>query len=383
MLQTADRDVKRSGWLFALLFMATTVVVTGCEMGEYKPKAVGKEGEIIVVIDSSRWNGPIGEALQSTVGAYIGTLPAPERRFDLRPMDLDLDRDLTQVRKQKNVVFVAPLSDTTNEATYLRNVFDEAAQEAILDGDGVVVARQDLWRRDQDIFYVTGGDVDAVVEAIGRRSEEIIRTFNQATRARMSVDMFDRGRQTDIEEQLMETHAFAVNVQHDYVIAMDTTNFVWLRRVLSETWRGLFVWYREANPAELSPEWIYTVRDSLTREYIQGNLGGWVEIHRHEKRPLITQNVDFLGNYGFETRGVWHMVGEDNGESIEFGMGGPFVNYTFYDRPSGRIYMIDGMVFAPGFAKREFLRQMEVIAHTFRGGEEDGEGEVQEVSAAN
>jgi hypothetical protein len=28
--------------------------------------------------------------------------------------------------------------------------------------------------------------------------------------------------------------------------------------------------------------------------------------------------------------------------------------------------MIDGMVFAPGHDKREFLRQMEVIAHTFR-----------------
>jgi hypothetical protein len=28
--------------------------------------------------------------------------------------------------------------------------------------------------------------------------------------------------------------------------------------------------------------------------------------------------------------------------------------------------MIDGMVFAPGYDKRTFLRQMEVIARTFR-----------------
>lgn len=377
MLQNADQYVSRIGWHVALLIMASTFVVTGCELGEYKPKAVGKEGEVIVVIDSSRWNGPIGEALQSTVGAYIGTLPAPERRFDLRAMDLDVDRDLSQVRKQKNVVFVAPLSDSTNEATYIRNVFDEAAQEAIMDGDGVVVAREDLWRKDQNVFYVTGEDVEAVVEAIRRRADEMVRTFNTATRARMTVDMFDRGRQGDIEGRLMEKHGFAVNVQHDYVVAMDTTNFVWLRRILSETWRSLFVWYQDANPADLSPEWIYAVRDSLTKQYVQGNLGGWVEIHRHEQRPLITQNIDFLGSYGFETRGVWHMIGDENGQTVEFGMGGPFVNYTFYDRSSGRIYMIDGMVFAPGFEKREFLRQMEVIAHTFRegDGEEEGEGE--------
>jgi hypothetical protein len=60
------------------------------------------------------------------------------------------------------------------------------------------------------------------------------------------------------------------------------------------------------------------------------------------------------------------MVGDQNGETVEFGMGGPFVMYTFYDQATGRIYMIDGMVFAPGFDKREFLRQLEVIAHTFR-----------------
>ena len=39
-------------------------------------------------------------------------------------------------------------------------------------------------------------------------------------------------------------------------------------------------------------------------------------------------------------------------------------------KPSRRLYLIDGMIFAPNFSKREFLRQMEVIAHTFRTKEE-------------
>ena len=370
MLQIPRRSAARMRLLISTCILAAVIVVSGCELGEYKPRAVGKEGEVIVVIDSSRWNGPIGDALKSTVGEFIGTLPAPERRFDLRAMDLEVDQDLSQVRAQKNVIFVAPLSDSTNEATYLRNVFDASAQEAIMNGDGVVVGRNDLWRRDQHVFYITGQDPDAVVDAIGRRAGEITQTFDVATRRRMTVDMFDRGRQTDLEEYLMQEHDFAVHVQHDYLIAIDTTDFVWLRRILSDTWRSLFIWYDDvANPADMTPEWIYAMRDSLTRTHVQGNLGGWVEIHRHEQRPLVTQNIDFLGHYGFETRGVWRMVGEQDGEFIEFGGGGPFVNYTFYDRASGRIYMIDGMVFAPGFEKREFLRQMEVIAHTFRTAE--------------
>ena len=85
------------------------------------------------------------------------------------------------------------------------------------------------------------------------------------------------------------------------------------------------------------------------------------------RRELNTENIDFMGRFAYETRGLWHMIGRDEDRNmVEYGMGGPFLNYTFYDEDTGRLYMIDGMVFAPGYDKREFLRQMEVIAYTFR-----------------
>ncbi|PSQ65454.1 MAG: DUF4837 domain-containing protein, partial [Bacteroidetes bacterium QH_2_64_74] len=50
--------------------------------------------------------------------------------------------------------------------------------------------------------------------------------------------------------------------------------------------------------------------------------------------------------------------------------GGPFVTYTFYDRSTDRVYMLDGSVFAPDYDKLDLLRQMEVMARTFRTAEE-------------
>src|SRR5690606_7292371 len=106
----------------------------------------------------------------------------------------------------------------------------------------------------QQIFYITGGDSEDVVTAIHEHAEELSSGFNTATRLRLTQDMFERGRQVELEAQLMEKHGFAVNVQHDYQIAIDTTNFVWLRRILPDTWRSLFVYYIEdANPGRLSP----------------------------------------------------------------------------------------------------------------------------------
>ena len=61
------------------------------------------------------------------------------------------------------------------------------------------------------------------------------------------------------------------------------------------------------------------------------------------------------------------MVGYDQEGTIRSaGGGGPFVNYSFYDEEQARIYMIDGMVFAPKHDKRELLRQAEAIAYTLR-----------------
>ncbi|MEX0822434.1 MAG: DUF4837 family protein [Rhodothermales bacterium] len=359
-----------AGILLSVLVLAGAIV-SGCGSADYRPRAVGQEGEIVIVIDSTDWSGSIGEAIKGTVGRYIKTLPAPERQFDLRQVDLVSERDLEMARRHKNVIFVASLSDSTNEARYMKNVFDSTAQQAIREGGGTAISRENIFRRDQQVYYITGVDTDDVVDVIESRSDELSRAFNTITRRRLEADMFDRGRQHEIEDYLMEEHGFAVNVQHDYQVAIDTTNFIWLRRILPETWRSLFIYYVDnADPAQLDPEWVLATRDSLTREHVQGNLGGWVEVDRRDIQPLESENIGFLGRYGFETRGLWQMVGLEGGELIQFGMGGPFLNYSFYDRETGRLYMIDGMVFAPGYNKREFLRQLEVIAHTFRTREE-------------
>jgi hypothetical protein len=206
-----------------------------------------------------------------------------------------------------------------------------------------------------------------MAQAVRDNGDGIRYNFNVITRQRMGREMFEKGRQKDIEATIMARHKFSLGVQHDYVIAADTTNFIWLRRIVSsDSWRSVFVWYTDdMSPADLTAEWALGVRDRLTTAYVQGNLGGHVEVD--QRRTLEWENVDFLGRFGYEIRGLWHMVGPDEaGNTVPFGMGGPFLSYAFYDEDSGRTYLIDGMIFAPGFEKREFLRQMEVIAHTFQ-----------------
>ena len=351
------------------------VLLAGCEALTYQPRAVGREGEIVIVTDSTNWNGELGQALREELAPYIGTLPAPERMFQLRRIGIVNQRSVDLLKKQKNIVFAAPLADSTNESEYMRSTLDDAATEAVMEGGTVaVLGRRDEWASEQQVYYVIGRDGADMAQAIRSNSEGIRYNFNTVSRQRLHRTMFEKGRQHELEQRLMDTHGFAVNAQHDYVIAMDTTNFVWMRRIVSsDSWRSMFVWYTEdATPADLTPEWILAVRDRLTQNYVQGNLGGYVEVDR--RRPIEPENIDFLGRFAYEVRGLWHMVGPDeSGDIVEYGMGGPFITYGFYDEDTGRTYVMDGMVFAPGYEKREFLRQMEVIAYSFRQPEPEAE----------
>ena len=357
----------------ALLVPLVAFGVLACE-GDYRPEAVGPEGEVTIVMDSTSWKGTLGEAIRTSVGPYIETLPTPERYFDLRQFDLTDERTYDAIKQRKNIIFVAPLSDSTSEANFLRQRFSEDARQAVLSGSPAVIARPNLWRRNQRVFFITAATSDALVDALQSRGNEVRQTFKQITLDRMKEEMFEKARQFNLEDTLMQRHGFAVNVQHDYRIAIDSTTedtgFIWMRRVLADSRRELFVYYIDnAGASRITPEWIYATHDSLTRRYLRGNMGGFIKID--QRRPLNTEQVSFLDRYAYETRGLWHMVqpvpqSDGSTELMGAGGGGPFLTYTFYDQATDRIYLIDGSVFAPRYDKRPFLRQMEVIAHTFR-----------------
>ncbi len=355
-----------------VLALAAVLALSACGDVDYRPSAIGPASQITVVMDPAGWEGPLGAAVRAELAPAIGTLPAPEPLFELRHVALRTQADLERVQAQKNVVIAAPLSDSTNAASVLRGALAPDTREAIESGRSVVASRSNLWRRDQQVFFLAADSAGRLVETVQNRGEALRDTFNLLARQRLYEEMFDRGRQPELEAQLMENHGFAVNAQHDYVVAADTsltdsTGFVYLARVVSaQSWRRMMIWYKEdGDPATLTPQWIQATRDSLAQQWIQGSVGGFSRIDY--RRPLEVEEVDFLGRYGYEMRGLWHLVDvQEDGSLYQYGGGGPFVTYAFYDQGQDRLYLIDGMVFAPDYDKREFLRQMEVIAYTFR-----------------
>ena len=150
-----------------------------------------------------------------------------------------------------------------------------------------------------------------------------------------------------------------IYVQADFKLAKNDKEdkFVWLRRSPgSDMERWIFVhWIDNATPEYLNADSIKSIRNRLTEKFYQtSDDSAYVVI---ADSFYTTSEVNFNNRYALYTQGLWDL-------NIK-GMGGPFVNYTFYDEKSRRIYMLDGSIYAPKYYKRNLIQQIDVILQSF------------------
>ena len=60
-------------------------------------------------------------------------------------------------------------------------------------------------------------------------------------------------------------------------------------------------------------------------------------------------------------------------------MGGPFVNYTFFDQETNRIYMLDGSLYAPKWEKKKLIQQVDVLLKSWKQKYELSEDRIEEL----
>ncbi|PKO95255.1 MAG: hypothetical protein CVU14_11815 [Bacteroidetes bacterium HGW-Bacteroidetes-9] len=71
----------------------------------------------------------------------------------------------------------------------------------------------------------------------------------------------------------------------------------------------------------------------------------------------VVRTINLKGERAVEMRGLWEV-------RKDF-MGGPFVSYTFVDKKNNLVVTLDGYVYAPNEAKRDFLKQVQAILLSF------------------
>lgn len=328
-----------------------------CE-GDYRRMAKGSLSEVIVVMDSTRWNGPVGEVVREVFSHEMMTLPRPENRYDLRFMDLRTNRDLDFAKNHRNTIFVGPIDEDSNVGAFIRAVMSDEIQERIRDGRNFAFPLHDRWYRDQWTLFLSAESEEMLAQKIRQNRRSLLNQLDQIERERWIREVYRRGEQKQLSEEMMERHGFQIRVQHDYRMGVDTTGFLTMRRFLPDNDRWIWIAYKEGfeGLGDINREWIHAVRDSLNRQYIRGTREESYVTTDHQ-RLIEMRDIQVNGRPALEVRGSWRMSGD--------AMGGPFLNYVIFDEHQDRIYLMEFGQFAPRYPKRRFLNQFEAIAHTF------------------
>ena len=351
----------------AILCLLGSLIFTAisCE-GDFRQRAIGENHIITVIMDSTLHDSRTADAIRATFGQGIETLPSPEPLYSLRFRDFRTNEELETLRKMNNLIFAGPLDDDSNTSTFIRALLSEEVENRVRQGDSFAFPLTDQWYRDQWALVLTSTDDDTLADLINNSGERLVESATDVEFERWERSIYRREEQTQLSDSLWNDYGWSVRMQHDYIWTVDTLNVVSFRRTLPDNDRWMWGWWEDGveDVSFIDQEWINSTRDSLMERYLQGSReGSYVTTEYSERRGLETRELEQEDELlGWETQGTWRMTGDF--------MGGPFVNFTWYDPRSERLFMVEYGQFAPGVEKRRFVQQFRTMGRTFRSNPE-------------
>lgn len=329
---------------------------------EYLPSASGKPGDVIVMMDSLRWKGPLGDELRKIFKAEVPGLPRDEPMFNLIHVHPRINNTLlTQIR---NLVFVFTLEPDSPGSRMLKERFnEETLQRIATDTSFFLFTEQNEFARGQEVMYLFGPTEEQLIKKLRENRENIQYFFNNLEKKRLIQNILSTTTTKGITEMLKKNYGFELRVPFGYKVADTQHDFVWLRQMDAHVDKDVFVsWKPYESEYQFLPDSILTWKDDITRRYIfedpENPQSYLVTETTVPFKPVKARQTSINGQFAMELRGLWRTNNRT--------MGGPFICYAVASPEIGKIFYLEGFCFSPGKDQRETIRELEAILNTFR-----------------
>ncbi|MGB3606456.1 MAG: DUF4837 family protein [Psychroserpens sp.] len=318
--------------IFSLLLIA--IIMVSCDDGKqqrYVAASSGNINSIVVVADNLLWENEVGDVVRTVLAAPVEGLSKEEPQFSMSQMPPSVFTGFA-----KNNRTVLKIEKGKDAATQIAN---------------------DPYARPQTMVVITGQTNAEIIEEIKSNSAKIIDAFKKTEvtekQRRTSKSLFD-------DKALNENLGVSLKFPTAYRIAKEDDNFFWIRRDIETGNVDLLVYevpfsaIRKGDSAVVD---VVRVRDSVGKIHIEGALEDTYMTTEPAFTPFITEVI--LDNKPtFETRGIWDLKNAF--------MSGPFINYAIEDKMNDRYLIVEGYVFAPSIAKRDYIFELEAIIKSIK-----------------
>jgi len=341
-------------------FLVGTILLFSCgEEGkrahDMKPPAGGDADELMIVVDSAVWAGPVGDELRGIFAAPMIGMPQDEalfRIYDINPLKLN-----TVLKSAYNMIFVTTLDSRTSASKELRSMFtDESLKKIQRDTAFFQVMEDDKFAKGQKVLYLFANTSDDLAKKIARNKETILNVFETQARKITKARILD-SRATGIEKTITKNHGYSIEVPYGWDLAQDRLDFVWIRELGSKMEKNVFIYQEPYTSKDVFTD-IAVLRDKITELHLRDGQRPDLYIKRQEIIPVFSKRISFNGRFAIESRGLWAV--SDNTA------GGPFLSYALVDEKNQMLYYIEGYVYHAAGKKKRLMREMDAILSTFK-----------------
>ena len=326
------------------IFIITIIFWEGCDL--VKPRAQGADNELVVVASFENRN-----AIQKVLTTIFNdTLYTPQPEPYYRTVWTDPE-NFNDVKNHVNVIVAAFGDDKRNMGVKLvKNLLSSAQYKSTMDGENQLIFAKDVFARNQNYLIMNGLTIDKLLERAEDQGPWLKKKYDDLFFKRQSVHLFGKSsRQKKLEKELEEKYAWTMKIPWGFTVIANSAEqqFFWMGRDIPYRW--------------LAVQWedglSYTDSASVD-DHVKRLIPEYFEIVRYVDYLFKIEPVEFNNWGAWKITGLW--------ESIEEAQGGPFISYLFYDEATDRTFFIHLMIFRPGKDKYLLLRQVDIVAHSFR-----------------
>jgi len=340
--------------LFAGILMSCDSMTSGSSSN--KPKARGGRGEILLIIDSLKYKGPVGDALQGIFEENIKGLVRDEPLFDIRKVD---PRSMTRILKMAyNIIYVTTFDDKKPGSRQINALFSTQSKEKAKEDKSLFMLRnEDEFAQGQEVIYLFGNNEQELINNLNENKERLQNLFEVRERKRLSEALFNR-RNGAIQTKAKELFNLDLKVPASYQLVKEENNFLWARQPTPSSQRAdISIFFYETDyesEEQVFPENIIKLRNDILKSRIFGDPANPNSYLITETQlPPSFRDIKVDDHYAVEMRGQW--------KTHNISMGGSFISYVVVDQKAGKLYYMEGFLYYPNETHKSALREIEAI----------------------
>ncbi|MBL7014487.1 MAG: DUF4837 family protein [Candidatus Marinimicrobia bacterium] len=326
-----------------LVIVTSYFLISGCSQ---KIEALGADNEMIVICSDTDKEIMI-EFVHSVFDDTLFT-PQPEPYFNIKFVKPE---DFLDLKTQAYVLVGAIGDDLHNDGVKLvKKLLPESQYNDTQKNDPVLFTR-DLYAKNQLFLIINAQNKKQLLSFIPTKKEWLKKQYSDQFAIRQSKYMFNDARRENVEKELAQKYGWTMKIPWGWEVIKDSSEvgLFWLGKEMPYQW--------------ISVHW----EDGKTIDVVDGlDIGNTIWAY-----PETFYNHIRFHDYKFKMRKVyfnrvkaWKITGV--WESIKEPQGGPFLSYIFYDKSTDKTYHLNMLIYHPGKDKSIFMRQMDLIAKTFR-----------------